>query len=132
MTDNETIKACGEVCTDNRFELISKYKNKLIEGTNIEAREDEMAVIDSILFRCWQMDWLDKLECYEHQKAEIERLQTEKDNLIRTYKECMTEAIKEFAEQFEKRCVESGIYPAVTKNILKKLVKELTEGSNGE
>jgi uncharacterized protein YdcH (DUF465 family) len=40
--------------------------------------------------------------------------------------------IKKFAEEFEKRCIKSGVYPAVTKNILKNLVKELTEVSNGE
>lgn len=42
--------------------------------------------------------------------------------------EIRAEAIKEFAEQFEKRCIASGIYPAITKNILKNLVKEKTEG----
>jgi hypothetical protein len=47
---------------DNRFVLIEKYKQKLIEGTNISDRPEEMAVIDSILFRLWQMGWLDKLE----------------------------------------------------------------------
>lgn len=52
----------SELCTDNRFELIEKYKAKLIEATNIEMAQDEMAVIDNILFRFWQMGWLDKLE----------------------------------------------------------------------
>lgn len=52
----------ADICTDNRFELIKKYKDKLIEATNIEADEDEMKVIDNILFRCWQMGWLDRLE----------------------------------------------------------------------
>lgn len=47
---------------DNRFVLIEKYKQKLIEGTNISDRPEEMAVIDSILFRLWQMGWLDNLE----------------------------------------------------------------------
>ena len=37
-------------------------------------------------------------------------------------------AIKEFAEEFEKRCLASGIYPVLIKNILKNLVKEKTEG----
>ena len=37
--------------------------------------------------------------------------------------------IKEFAEEFEKRCLKCGIYPVVTKNILKNLVKEKTEGN---
>ena len=52
----------GEVCSDNRFELIEKYKTKLINGTNIGAVKEEMAVIDNILFRFWQMGWLDTLE----------------------------------------------------------------------
>ncbi len=47
-----------EICTDNRFEIIAAYKKKLIEGTNIESSPDEMAVIDNILFRFWQMNWL--------------------------------------------------------------------------
>lgn len=64
-----------EVCGDNRFELIEKYKNKLLDATNIDKSKDEMAVIDSILFRFWQMRWLDKLEQFDRQKAEIDGLQ---------------------------------------------------------
>ena len=52
----------NEAINDNRYELIKKYKQKLIEATNIESREDEMEVIDNILFRFWQIGWLDKLE----------------------------------------------------------------------
>lgn len=52
-------------CGDNRLELIAKYKQQLIEGTNIENSPDEMAVIDNILFRFWQMGWLDILEKHE-------------------------------------------------------------------
>lgn len=48
----------GEICTDNRFKIIAAYKKKLIEGTNIQASPEEMAVIDNILFRFWQMGWL--------------------------------------------------------------------------
>ena len=51
---------------DNRFVLIEKYKQKLIEGTNISDRPEEMAVLDNILFRFWQMGWLDKLEEESH------------------------------------------------------------------
>lgn len=75
MTDTEIKKACGEMCSDNRFQLIEKYKKHLIEHTNIETAKDEVAVLDSLLFRCWQMGWLDKLEDYNRQQAEIERLQ---------------------------------------------------------
>ena len=51
----------NEVCGDNRFEIIAEYKKRLIEGTNIESSPEEMAVIDSILFRLWQMRWLPPL-----------------------------------------------------------------------
>ena len=47
---------------DNRFVLIEKYKQRLIEGTNIESSHEEMEVLDSILFRFWQMGWLVMLE----------------------------------------------------------------------
>ena len=52
----------ADFCNDNRFELIEKYKKKLIEETNIESAPDEMKVLNNILFRFWQMGWLDKLE----------------------------------------------------------------------
>ena len=48
----------GEICTDNRFEIIAAYKKKLIESTNIQSSPEEMEVIDNILFRFWQMRWL--------------------------------------------------------------------------
>jgi len=56
----------NEQCGDNRFELIKKYKNKLIESTNIETSSEEMLVLDDILFRMWQMGWLDGLEVLNH------------------------------------------------------------------
>jgi hypothetical protein len=69
-----------EVCGDNRFELIEKYKEKLVKATNIETSKEEMDVIDNILFRFWQMGWLDKLEEnvvprseYEELKAKLEK-----------------------------------------------------------
>ncbi len=64
-----------EMCGDNRFELIKKYKDKLVEATNIEMAKDEMNVIDNILFRFWQMGWLDKLEVDVLPKSEVEKLQ---------------------------------------------------------
>jgi hypothetical protein len=49
-------------CGDNRFEIIQRAKDDLIHGTNIEGSQDEMMVLDSFLFRAWQMGWLDKYE----------------------------------------------------------------------
>ena len=48
------------MCGDNRFEIIGKAKEHLIECTNIGTSQKEMDVIDNFLFRCWQMGWLDK------------------------------------------------------------------------
>lgn len=45
----------GDICGDNRFHVIKKAKELLVEQTNIESNLSEMAVIDNILFRCWQM-----------------------------------------------------------------------------
>ena len=52
----------AEVCGDNRFEIIEKAKTALLESTNIDTSKDEMKVLDSFLFRCWQMGWLDKYD----------------------------------------------------------------------
>jgi hypothetical protein len=51
-----------EVCGDNRFEVIEEAKVDLIESTNISSSQDEMQVLDSILFRAWQMGWLAKYD----------------------------------------------------------------------
>ena len=51
-----------EVCGDNRFEIIKRAKEDLIESTNIERSAEEMKVIDNFLFRCWQMGWLKQYE----------------------------------------------------------------------
>lgn len=50
------------MCGDNRFEIIAKAKADLLKSTNIAMRADEMACLDSFLFRCWQMGWLEKYE----------------------------------------------------------------------
>lgn len=49
-----------DICGDDRFELIEEAKRRLLESTNIEDRPEELAVLDSILFRFWQMGWLDQ------------------------------------------------------------------------
>lgn len=49
-------------CGDNRFEIIQKAKEDLLASTNIDSSPDEVAVLDNILFRAWQMGWLDNYE----------------------------------------------------------------------
>ena len=51
-----------EMCGDNRFEVIARAKEHLLDATNIETSEEEMTVLDNFLFRCWQMGWLDKYD----------------------------------------------------------------------
>lgn len=53
----------GDICGDNRFEIIERANEDLLENTNIHTSSDEMKVLDNFLFRCWQMGWLDK---YNH------------------------------------------------------------------
>ena len=48
-----------DMCGDNRFEIIDRAKKHLIESTNIETSQDEMKVLNSFLYRCWQMGWLE-------------------------------------------------------------------------
>ena len=52
----------NEICEDNRFEIIAKAKAHLLDATNIGTSKDEMKVLDSFLFRCWQMGWLDRYD----------------------------------------------------------------------
>lgn len=50
----------AECINDNRFEIIDKAKQDILNTTNISNSKDEMKALDSFLFRCWQMGWLDK------------------------------------------------------------------------
>lgn len=54
--------AGGDVCGDNRFEIIAKAKQSILDSTNIDTSPNEMKVLDNFLFRCWQMGWLDKYD----------------------------------------------------------------------
>lgn len=83
-----------DVCGDNRFELIEKYKKALMEATNIEDSKDEMAVIDNILFRFWQMGWLDKLDAPtmnvgKCQKCQYSETSNEIDYWCRNWEACV-------------------------------------------
>ncbi len=62
MNENTNCKGglTMDICGDNRFEIIEKAKQDLLESTNISSNEDEIKVLDRFLFRCWQMGWLDK------------------------------------------------------------------------
>lgn len=69
MIDEKKLKRedLCDICGDNSFKIINEAKQALIDSTNINTSPDEMAVLDDILFRCWQMGWLDK---YGDKKAD--------------------------------------------------------------
>jgi hypothetical protein len=75
----------NECCSDNRFELIEKYKKKLCDETNIEMSKDEMAVIDSILFRFWQMGWLQKIDRKQSEWISVEERLPERNGRYLTH-----------------------------------------------
>ena len=81
----------SEMCGDNRFELIGEFKGELIEGTNIESSPEEMAVLDNILFRIWQMGWLDKLKSMQGNGWQIEKRKD--DSVVRTDLVCACGAV---------------------------------------
>ncbi|MCQ2598187.1 MAG: hypothetical protein MJ181_10120 [Treponema sp.] len=56
MTDEENIRLIE--CCDDRFEIIKRAREHILDATNIESRPEEMQVLDNFLFRCWQMGWL--------------------------------------------------------------------------
>ncbi len=74
-----------EICSDNRFEIIERAKEDIIKNTNIETSNDEMKVLNSFLFRCWQMGWLMKYDDEEHNNTRIEQLEDELETMRMQY-----------------------------------------------
>jgi hypothetical protein len=77
-----------ENCGDNRLEIIDRAKADLVESTNIGMAPDEMAVLDNILFRAWQMGWLDRYEPDYKQRMKKEYWQL-KDRYDKLHKMCV-------------------------------------------
>lgn len=44
--------------TFDEYRIIKDAKDALYDATNIDEHPDELAVIDSTMFRMWQMGWL--------------------------------------------------------------------------
>ena len=134
MKDNDIIKAL-ECCRDCKCKDCPCY-NKETDG-------------------CKELDEQDILDLINRQKAEIERLQhiiinfmaeiedweyrynIDTSNIpkiailgmekVENIKALKSEAIKEFADEFEKRCIAGGIYPAFVKRQLHDVKKEMVE-----
>ena len=52
----------NQTCGDNRFEIVRRATVDLMKSTNIDSSPDELNVLENILFRAWQMGWLNKYE----------------------------------------------------------------------
>ena len=72
----------GDICADNRFELIGKYQKILIDRTNITDSPDEMKALYSILYRFWQMGWLDRLDTIADMLAENAKLRKQLESIV--------------------------------------------------
>jgi hypothetical protein len=83
----------GAICGDNRFEIIEKAKQAILEETNIKDDKAQMAELDSFLFRCWQMGWLKKYEEKETNEGQALMYAVEK-----TAERTKREMIKKAAE----------------------------------
>lgn len=79
------------VCGDNRFEIIAKVKEHLIKATNIEMHPEELAQVDNILFRLWQLNYFNQCNsvicngrenAINYRKAQIQIKELEKENAI--------------------------------------------------
>ena len=75
----------NEVCTDNRHEIISKIKAEFLEKTNISTSPEEMAVLDNICFRIWQLGWYrdsdDRIKAAKEYAAMCRRAQRAEEDL---------------------------------------------------
>lgn len=70
------------VCGDNRFEIIEAAKKALLEKTNIETSPNEMNVLDTFLFRCWQMKWLKQYDKTKKEEPTSKDLEAEIDEFF--------------------------------------------------
>ena len=109
MTDNEIIKALECCSRENCFSC--PYRGKCHQGNPMIT---------------------DSLNLITRQQLEIEKLNKEiqitKDayTMLQTKIEIIkSEAVKEFADEFERRCIKGGIYPAFVKRQLENVKKEM-------
>ncbi len=59
----------GDVCCDNKFDVIERAKKDLLSKTNIKSSHAEMAVLNNFLRHCLQMGWLKQYETKENKEA---------------------------------------------------------------
>ena len=65
------------------------------------------------------------LKDYTRQKAEIEKKDKQIEELVSFQRFCEEKAIKDFIAEFERRCIDGGIYPAFVKRQLEHVKEEM-------
>lgn len=126
MTDNEIIKALERMSEEDA----DGFSNDILNFINRQYAEIDN--LNCVIVSAEQQIKLAS-SVVDRQKAEIERLKTEKDNLIKTYAECQIDFLKEFVKEhkeimyaftnenldFEMKWAE---YEANTDNLVKEMV----------
>lgn len=111
----------GAICGDNRFEIIAKAKQAILDETNIKDDKAQMAELDSFLFRCWQMGWLKKYEEKESNEGKALLYAVEK-TAERTKKETLLEVLNWIEGMYDTDYV-AGDIVRMLKDKLKKVEK---------
>ena len=152
MTDEQVIQAvdlCANGQEDCRkcplYSMHSANCIKRMMNITFDLIKQQQAEIEKLtaenkkIHKAWSEDLQDKIKFLHKKNEQLDDLRLEKYGIKSVNKAVPVtkateryierKAYKEFAEEFEKRCIASGIYPAITKNILKNLVKERTDGN---
>lgn len=90
----------SDICGDNRFEIIAEAKSDLLEATNINDSPEEMAVLDSFLFRCWQMGWLGKYELNEFEWCTDCKEYDQKKHCCHRWTKVIRQTVEEVKRQY--------------------------------
>lgn len=121
------VKCCMAVCRRDALNLIKQQ----------QAEIEKLTAENKKIHKAWSEDLQDKIKSLHKLNEQLDDLRLEKYGIKSvnkavpvtkaTERYIKRKAYKEFAEEFENRCIASGVYPAITKNLLNNLVKELTE-----
>ena len=113
----------SDICGDNRFEIIAEAKSDLLESTNINDSPEEMAVLDNVLFRCWQMGWLKKYELNEfewcHDCKEYDQEKHCCHRWTKVIRQTVEEVKRQYAQEYPKiiHCEDCKFYTPMNRKL---------------
>lgn len=119
------------ICGDNRFEIIEKAKQAILEETNIKDDKAQMAELDSFLFRCWQMGWLKKYEEKESNEGQALLYAVEKTT-ERTKREMVEKAVKWLDENVDNYCFNTGNRCEYIPKVGRKMLEDFKQAMQDE